>query len=228
MKRFVLFFTVMVSVGLSPLSSATEIEQSDVFSSSSIGLTQFHAKEWGLTALDWQRYQSLMNSPLTYDMQKDNPVEVLAIFARNDEERVRFAALLVEFDKARTEGILALDVAYRQAWKTLYPNLQPIGDGLPKRVVLFVSQSCLECMSSLKTWRSKGVGVDVYMVDANQDDEALRLWASKAGIRQNDVENQYITLNHDTRGLWFHLAKGKSVPVALAKEGDQWSVITPP
>jgi integrating conjugative element protein (TIGR03759 family) len=161
-------------------------------------------------------------------MQDDNPLEVLAVFARDDAERTRFAERLVEFDKARTDGILALDVAYRAAWQRLYPNLTPIGARLPERVALFVRSECDACFDALKAWRSKGVNVDVYLIGG--DDAALQAWANAAGVRHGDVDAKRITLNHDTRGLWFSLAKGKAVPVAIAQQGEggAWSVIALP
>ncbi|HHB1547482.1 TIGR03759 family integrating conjugative element protein [Vibrio parahaemolyticus] len=182
---------------------------------------------WQLSKADWQRYETLMESPLTYDMKNDNPIEVLATFARNEEERRRFAERLVEFDKKRTDGLLALDVAYRQAWHRLYPNLKPIGQRWPSRVALFVRAECDECVDALKNWRQHGVSVDVYLVGDGSDD-ALQTWANRAGVRQSDVEQHYITLNHDKQGLWFRLAKGKAVPVAAAERGGQWSVIAQP
>ena len=185
------------------------------------------AQYWSLTDSDWQRYQDLMQSPLTYDMKGDSPLEVLARFARNDDERRRLAERLVEFDKQRTDGLLALDGAYRAAWKRLYPNLKPIGQALPERVALFVREACDTCIDALKNWRQHGVSVDVYLVGDGNDD-ALQSWAESAGIRQQDVEQRYITLNHDTQGLWFNLAKGQAVPVAASERGGQWSVIAQP
>lgn len=182
---------------------------------------------WQLSKADWQRYETLMQSPLTYDMKNDNPLEVLARFARNEEERRRWAERLVEFDKQRTEGLLALDVAYRQAWQRLYPNLKPIGPRQPDRVALFVRSDCPKCTDALKTWRQHGVSVDVYLVGSG-DDDALQAWANQAGVRQSDVSQHYITLNHDKQGLWFRLAKGQAVPVAAAERGGQWSVVAQP
>ncbi|WP_104038774.1 TIGR03759 family integrating conjugative element protein [Vibrio jasicida] len=207
---------------------AADTTQTRTEQSVAVSPTQQGAKFWQLTSTDWQRYERLMQSPLTYDMQDDNPLEVLAVFARDDAERTRFAERLVEFDKARTDGILALDVAYRAAWQRLYPNLTPIGARLPERVALFVRSECDACFDALKAWRSKGVNVDVYLIGG--DDAALQAWANAAGVRHGDVDAKRITLNHDTRGLWFSLAKGKAVPVAIAQQGEggAWSVIALP
>ncbi|MFM2588254.1 TIGR03759 family integrating conjugative element protein [Vibrio sp. TBV020] len=196
--------------------------------SSTVMAKQWQGSDWDITDEQWQRYQRLMQTPLTYDMQDATPLEVLAIFARHDAERDALAKQLVEFDKKRTEGLLALDVAYRQAWKTQYPNLSVVGNALPERVVLFVSSQCDDCLDALKAWRSQGVSVDVYLVDGQGNDRKLRAWAAKAGIRQADVTDKHITLNHDKRGLWFNLAKGQPAPVAMAARGEQWVVVSLP
>lgn len=185
------------------------------------------AQYWGLNQVQWQRYQALMNNPLTYDMQDHTPLEVLTRFARDAQERDKLAEKLVEFEKARTESLLALDNAYQRAWKRLYPNLKPISHQ-PQRVVLFVRADCGEaCFDALKTWRTKGASVDVYLVGQGQDAE-LQNWAAKAGVRHSDVNRQVITLNHDNRGLWFELAKGRPVPIAFSKQDNgQWLHVQP-
>ncbi|MFA0602988.1 TIGR03759 family integrating conjugative element protein, partial [Vibrio sp. 10N.222.49.E4] len=92
-------------------ASQTAIEHNQ---SRSLSVSQ-DAKYWQLSQADWARYEQLMQSPLTYDMQEASPLEVLAQFARSDTERARLAERLVAFDKKRTDGLLALDVAYRAA-----------------------------------------------------------------------------------------------------------------
>lgn len=229
------FFILWLACFLFSISGvgATELERNQIpqtpiehDQSRSLSVSQ-DAKYWQLSQADWTRYEQLMQSPLTYDMQQASPLEVLAQFARSDTERARLAERLVAFDKQRTDGLLALDVAYRAAWKRLYPNLKPIGPRLPERVALFVRTGCDACVDALKQWRSHGVAVDVYMLGGN--DAELQTWASVAGVRHGDVEKQWITLNHDTRALWMTLAKGKPVPVVISEQGEgQWSVVALP
>jgi len=228
MKHLFLVVGMLVTPTVFAFESQHSQHQSVMAERSSHLTSRYQASDWGLSKADWQRYQTLMKSPLTYDMQEASPIEVLAQFAKTPSERQRLARMLVEFDKQRTDGLLALDAAYRQAWHSLYPNLKPIGQGLPERVVLFVTQRCDACIDALKAWRTQGVMVDVYMVDSQGNDRALRQWAAGAGVRQSDVSAQFITLNHDTRGLWFNLANGKPAPVTVAKRGEQWSVISLP
>ena len=186
------------------------------------------AENWQLSSGEWSRYQELINRPEAYGLIDNNPLVVLGQFARSDKERRQYAERLVELDKKRIDGLLALDNAYRDAWETLYPTLTPIGKSLPDRVSLFVTPNCEPCIDTLKSWRLSGVSVDVFMVNSQNNDAVLRQWASTAGIRQSDVVSQFITLNHDTRGLWFHLAKGQAAPVSITYREGAWSIISLP
>ncbi|WP_045407367.1 TIGR03759 family integrating conjugative element protein [Vibrio jasicida] len=208
---------------------ATSVMASDIAKiETQIVGTPMTAQQWQLSTSEWSRYQDLLKEPEAYGLVDKNPIVVLGQFARTDEERRRYAERLVQLDKKRIDGLLALDNAYRQAWTSLYPTLTPVGARLPERVLLFVTANCEPCMEALKSWRSHGVSVDVFMVDSQGNDTTLRAWASKAGVRQSDVTEQFITLNHDTRGLWFHLAKGQAAPVAFVEQEGAWSVITLP
>ncbi|RJX68660.1 TIGR03759 family integrating conjugative element protein [Vibrio sinensis] len=188
----------------------------------------FSAQDWQLSDNEWSRYQALINKPEAYGLIDQNPLVILGQFARTDEERRRYAQRLVVIDKKRIDGLLALDKAYRHAWQALYPTLTPIGQSLPERVSLFVTANCEPCIDVLKAWRTRGVKVDVFMVDSKGNDFTLRQWASLAGVRQSDVSERFITLNHDQRGLWFNLAKGQSTPVAAFEQEGVWSVIALP
>ena len=230
MSRFLFSLIFIAGVAVAAPGSDASYQRHETTQSqataSSVAIKQ-DANYWSLSEKEWQRYETLMQSPLTYDMQSASPLEVLAQFARSEEERRRLAERLVEFDKARADGLLALNNAYTAAWKRLYPNLKPVGEALPERVALFVRKACDSCIDALKNWRQHGVSVDVYLVGDGKD-EALQTWASNAGIRQQDVEQRYITLNHDNQGLWFRLAKGKAVPIAAAERGGQWVVVAQP
>lgn len=186
------------------------------------------AENWQLSKSEWSRYQELMNKPEAYGLVDNNPLVVLGQFARNDEERQRYATRLVALDKKRIDGLLALDKAYRNAWETLYPTLTPIAQSLPERVSLFVTANCDPCIDALKEWRTHGINVDVFMIDSKGNDFMLRQWASLAGIRKSDVTARFITLNHDSRGLWFQLGKGQAVPGAAVEREGVWSVISLP
>ncbi|GLT19582.1 integrating conjugative element protein [Vibrio zhanjiangensis] len=190
--------------------------------------TLSQATQWGLTESDWARYQALLQSPQGFGMSMSNPLVVLGRFARNDEERHRYAEQLMRFEQSRTEGLLAFNRAYQAAWKKSNPNLTPIGHTRPGRIALFVRRDCAACDQAFTHWRSQGVGVDVFMTDSLGNDLALKQWASEVGVRKREVSQKEVTLNHDTQGLAFTLARGTPLPVAATRRGGQWSVIESP
>lgn len=190
--------------------------------------TLSQATQWGLTESDWERYQALLQSPKGFGMSASNPLVVLGRFARDDEERQRYAEQLVRFEQSRIEGLLILDQAYQEAWKKINPNLAPIGHTRPDRVVLFVRRDCTTCDQAFINWRSQGVYVDVFMTDSLGNDQALKQWASEVGVRKREVSQKEVTLNHDTQGLAFTLARGTPLPVTATLRGGQWSVIESP
>ncbi|WP_305840123.1 TIGR03759 family integrating conjugative element protein [Photobacterium leiognathi] len=187
---------------------------------------QQNAQRFGLSLKEWQRYENVMQSSLGWEMQKSHPIAVLGRTAETADERSRYAIMLVQHEKKLAEGLLAFARARTEAWKQLYPDLPIIADSTPDRVALFVSSECKNCEDVLRQWRRQGVNVDIHFVGA-KNDNVLRTWAMKAGIRKSDVDKQFITLNHD-KGHWFTLAKRKPMPVSMAKNKEGvWQFIEP-
>lgn len=185
------------------------------------------AQAWGLTIQEWDRFESIKASPASWEMTKSNPLSVLGRSARTSQERRKYAEMLVHYEKNMADGLLTFTQARRVAWKRLYPDLPIVKSSFPQRVMLFVSKTCTSCDQAIRDWRRKGATVDIYMVDSLGDDKALRQWAMKAGIRKADVDEGDITLNHD-KGNWVFLAKGRTMPVSMAKNKDgQWTFVTP-
>ncbi|WP_318419548.1 TIGR03759 family integrating conjugative element protein [Photobacterium leiognathi] len=187
---------------------------------------QKDAQRFGLSLKEWQRYENVMQSSLGWEMQKSHPIAVLGRTAESADERERYAIMLVQHEKKVAEGLLAFARARTEAWKQLYPDLPIIADSTPERVALFVSSECKGCEDVLHQWRSQRVSVDIHFVGA-KNDNALRSWAMKAGIRKSDVDKRFITLNHD-KGHWLTLAKRKPMPVSMAKNKEGvWEFIEP-
>ncbi len=81
---------------------------------------------WGLNIEEWQYYQSLMKGPSKKWYKKLDPIEVIGINARNSTEQKRVAQLVVKRTHDRVERELAFQRAIDDAWKILYPELNPI------------------------------------------------------------------------------------------------------
>ncbi len=152
------------------------------------------AQQWGLQADDWLRFEELMQGPRGLYSPGLDPLTVLGIEARTDEERRYYAELQVQAEARRVEKELAYQLAYDEAWKRLNPTLQPVnaldsqpvisGDG---RLAIFVRENCPSCDQEIKQLQARRQSFDVYLVDSLNDDAAVRRWATRVGVDTNRV-----------------------------------------
>ena len=191
--------------------------------------SQNKAREWGLKAEEWERYESLMDGPRGIYSPGIDPLTVLGIEARSDEERRYFAELQVQAEAARVEKELAYQLAYDAAWKRLYPMLQPVGElsNTPTvisgdgRLAVFVKENCAACDQQVRQLQVKGQSFDIYLVGSRQDDIAVRRWATQAGIDAAKVRAGTITLNHDG-GRWQLMGLGGDLPAVVRHTNGKW------
>ena len=188
------------------------------------------AEAWGLRIEEWQRYETLMQGQRGLWSPDLDPILVLGIHARSDEERRRYAELAVEQERARVAGELAFQRAYDEAWRRLYPDELMIdtaalarsgpqalataaATGNPRRILLFTRvQDCPACDALLPSVLARSstlaVGLDIFLLDKGPgDDAAVRAWAGERGIPLERVRARQITLNHDQGtaarlGIW--------------------------
>jgi len=199
------------------------------------------ARAWGLSAMEWQRYQLLMQgirgsiSPSTI-----SPIEVLGIHARDAAERQRYAEAWARAMHEDVDRILAFQHAYDVAGKHLYPN-EPLIDinRLPgktdgtsafqssDRLLFFARPACPVCDVMLKKllMRIDEVsGIDIYLTDvAPGDDVAVRDWASAHQLDPKRVRSRRITLNHDGGALDSLTSGQGEVPYLLRRRGEDLS-----
>jgi integrating conjugative element protein (TIGR03759 family) len=189
------------------------------------------ADAWGLGIEEWQRYEALMQGQRGLWSPDLDPIMVLGIHARSDEERRRYAELAVEQERARVAGELAFQRAYDEAWRRLYPDELPIDRAalppaarpqtsanpaartIQNRILLFTrTADCPACDAQLAEVLAKAralqVGLDIYLLNTGPGDEAaVRAWAGEQGIPAERVRARQITLNHDQGtaarlGIW--------------------------
>lgn len=200
---------------------------------------QEQAKVWGLNRQEWQRYEELMRGPRGLYSPGLDPISVLGIEARSEEERQHFAELQARAEAARVQKELAYQRAYDEAAKRLHQGTQVVslmpdrplrpmfsttskptaeGDG---RLALFVKAGCKACDTRAAALQKAGQSFDIYMVDSQNADDTIRQWARRAGIDPVKVRNRIITLNHDA-GRWKALGFSTELPVALRRAKGQW------
>jgi integrating conjugative element protein (TIGR03759 family) len=86
------------------------------------------AREWGLKAEEWVRYNELMQGPLGVHSPGLDPLTALGIEARSEEERRRYAALQVQVEARRVDKILAYQRAYDAAWQQQFSGQPRVKD----------------------------------------------------------------------------------------------------
>nr|WP_256595926.1 TIGR03759 family integrating conjugative element protein [Pseudomonas sp. RW407] len=194
------------------------------------------AREWGLTAQEYERYQLLMQGPRGIYSPGLDPLTALGIEARSNDERQRYAELQVKAERQRVEKELAFQRAYDEANARMYPGEKVIqissnpgntgaggkaileGDG---RLAIFVKDDCAPCIDQVRALQAAKRSFDLYFVGSQGDDDRIRRWAILAGIEPANVKSRQITLNHD-QGRWLGLGLGGELPAAVMKVNGQW------
>ncbi|MFB4363091.1 TIGR03759 family integrating conjugative element protein [Pantoea sp. BS_8] len=198
--------------------------------SSSQQNTQQQAQQWGLSASDWSRYQTLMKGERGIMSPGLDPLTALGVETDNSAERRRLAELWVKHEYQRTEKELAFQREVNAAWLRLYPetlavnmgaNAAGIAHDTQGRLALFLKENCSRCDARLAAVLADNRPVDLYLVGIDSDD-GLRAWAVKHNIPVEKVRSRQITLNHDN-GLWFRYGMGQ-MPVILQQGETGWQV----
>lgn len=182
------------------------------------------AQEWGLTAEEWQRYETLKKGRRGVLSPGLDPLTMLGIEARSDEERRHFAELAVKQEFQRVEAELAFQREVNSAWMRVYPGVLPVQDLRSEvsnaRQVLFVTDNCPACDRKLTQLMKSNQPLDIYLVNSGGKDAAVRSWAKKHNIPAEKVKNRLITLNHDS-GMWLKYGNGL-MPVVLQQGAQGW------
>ncbi|WRP38370.1 TIGR03759 family integrating conjugative element protein [Klebsiella variicola] len=182
------------------------------------------AQEWGLTAEEWQRYETLKKGRRGVLSPGLDPLTMLGIEARSDEERRHFAELTVKQEFQRVEAELAFQREVNSAWTRVYPGVLPIqdlrSDISNARQALFVKDNCPACDRKLTQLMKSNQPLDIYLVGSGGKDEAVRSWAKKHNIPAEKVKSRQVTLNHDN-GMWLKYGNGM-MPVVLQQGAQGW------
>ncbi|CFQ34427.1 TIGR03759 family integrating conjugative element protein [Yersinia bercovieri] len=231
----------LIGLAIVPLLQATatlKTEQSQ-FGSTTSGSTALQtleeiqskksAQQWGLTTEEWQRYQQLRQGRRGILSPGLDPITMLGVEARSEEERRYYAELSVRLDFQRVEAELAFQREVNFAWERAYPDILPVqvaGGNLGQgshRLALFIRTDCgTPCENKVASLLASLRPLDIYLVGSNGKDETVRTWARKLAIPVERVKAKTVTLNHD-RGQWIKFGQGR-MPVVLQQGENGWQV----
>ena len=202
------------------------------------------AERWGLSAVEWQRVESLMTGIRgSISPANISPIEVLGIHARDDAERQKYAERWAQLMREDVDRILAFQRAYDEAGRRLYPTEQLIADlsgpkptevdtGLTPqdRILFFSAPRCGACDALLQDvlrQMDRIAGIDLYLSQiAPSDTASVRSWAARRGISPEWVKNGRVTLNFEA-GTLAKLGQDKAIlPVILRRRGNAITQVT--
>jgi len=225
-------------------NTASAAVQSEATASMLNPIARARAERWGLSPVEWQRYESLMTgirgsiSPASI-----SPIEVLGIHARGADERRKYAERWAQLMREDVDRILAFQRAYDEAGRRLYPNEQLIADvpgrvtmpvmaGLTPqdRLLLFTAPNCAPCDAVLRDVLDhidRLAGIDIYLSQIAPDDTAgVRTWATGHGIAPAWVKSGRITLNFEAGTLAKLGRVNAALPALLPPHGDAITPVT--
>lgn len=233
-RSYALFLIPLLFAAPVQAASATRTE-SRVVTSTQVPPAELpveQAKAWGLTDLEWSRFETIKAGPRGYWSPHLDPLTALGVEAQNDAERQRYAELQVRLEAQRAERELAYQNAYTAAWARLYPGLLPIqgladrprASPLLPRLAVFVEADCAACLAQASQLQARDTPFDLFLVGSQGEDQRLRDWARLAGLEPGRVQRKQITLNHD-QGQWSRLGIQGPLPASVQRVGGQWQRI---
>ncbi|MCC5902696.1 MAG: TIGR03759 family integrating conjugative element protein [Halomonas sp.] len=204
----------MVTAGTVLAQSSSVLQELSVNETGVNNSLRAEAREWGLNEQELERYEQLMEGSRGIWSPGLDPVTALGIEAETEQERRRYAEMLVEIEKARVERELAFQHAYDEAWARMYPDDMPIAPFLandghqssslfpetrqssPRLSVHVAADDCTRCDQTIADLLSSGVSMDVFVIGTDGDDSKIRAWAREHSVPVSRVQSREITLNH--------------------------------
>lgn len=195
-------------------ASTTGTQETQVEAVDQAETQRSQAEAWGLNDKEWSRYQELKERPRGTWSPDLDPITMLGIEARSENERRHYAELLVEQQRKRVERELAFQKAYDAAWQRLHPeesrvsffalgrsqtaqSLLSTDTARPSRYNVVVAlEDCGDCDATVDRLLDQGALMDIWVVDSDGSDDAIRQWATEVGIPADRVRQGQITLNH--------------------------------
>jgi integrating conjugative element protein (TIGR03759 family) len=196
------------------------------------------AREWGLTDIEWTRYEDIMAGPRGIWSPHLDPLTALGVEARSDTERRHFAELWSRVEYQRVQRELAFETARSEAFARLYPAVRPV-EYIPsvrdaaalsapgaKRLLFFATKTCVDaCREPLNRLLplanvQSTTTLDIYVAGLDTDDQALRQWATQLAVPVGLIKAGRVTLNHEAGALAQLRLGTAALPLTLVRTAD--------
>lgn len=199
------------------------------------------AKVWGLTDDEEKRYLALMNnrSAVFYEGLHLNPIDILGLNARNEEERAHFAQLGAQIEAQKVAQNLAWNSAFYKAYNELFKNQSVVSEDFdpslyspmahkPIQLVakdelfLFIkpTDSSKSIVMTLMDAVVSNPGTKVHLMFLDASTEVIQNLAHGFGISFDAVRSGIVTLNQGDLHFSGIALKDKSTPLLiLVREG---------
>ena len=193
-------------------------------------------QQWDLTQTDWQRYSVLMAGPRGYWSAQLDPLTALGVHASNDEERERYATILLSLEQQRIAGEIAFQRVYNRLAKNYQPHLpvllKPLGLSRQiQHIVMFTpvdcGQNCNLLLQRLSDELNHIRQLDIYLVDATSP-ELLKNWQGLQKLPQPLPSHLHIVIRAGKRLLdksRYGLTMLPPLPFLLAQKDGTWEVV---
>lgn len=242
--RYLTIFSIVAALGLCSLNASSDTTTENKLATQTLNqqnvlthklnqqVLQVQPQEWGLTESEWQRYQALNQGERGIWSPGLDPLTVLGVESRNEQEREHYARLLAKKMHDRMERELQFQRTYDRVFTEMYPNEQPfkvephISERFGRVIYFTRLDNCDKCEANadrVLQYVNDKTPIDIYFVGVKSN-EQIYDWAKKHNIDPNKVNRKLITLNHDN-GVWLQYAEGK-IPAAFQIQQDgQWQQI---
>jgi integrating conjugative element protein (TIGR03759 family) len=203
------------------------------------------AQVWGISPKEYSRYLWLMSNTensIYYADRHLDPTWILAINAKDTEERRHFTLQAIKNERIRLAKLLAFQQEFSRLQHELYPNENPIASPslqLNKQrsavlqtndILLFFTSTNNPLDSSINQLLAllqehPGVRLNIYLVGRKIGDGDIQHWAAQHQIPIALVKQGAITLNHD-QGRFNRLTQGKvGLPFTVLNHAGQFQAV---
>ena len=110
---FLAFLTVQSTWAAPPVQHLDPQQTTQVATEHHLSAAE-KAKIWGLSTVEWEKYETLLQGDAKYQFSQLEPVWVLGIYAESESERRHFVKLFIEQSEARLKRALAFNQTFRE------------------------------------------------------------------------------------------------------------------